>query len=255
MKTQTTYSTLNGTYQSSCKRNWLRLRLRLLAMVMATALFVAAPGFTPPAHALGGLIHSKFSDALKKLCDKGHPLACAWWAVLDPPGKISSVGFEMHYDPTKIKIDVADSGFLCDFSVGGSCPANDPGTITQLSAPLVVGGPRSGTGYTLTVGSNTVTLTYDLSGNPALAGSDRDFFALAFTTLQPEGSAQFDYQTNVGDMYQMNTTCTLTDGQQCGSDNPTPGFSFTPEPSSLLLMGSGVLGLSGFLRKRLFMGR
>jgi hypothetical protein len=227
-----------------------RVKLHSAAMLIALVLFILASGIITPAHAAGQYGISKFSDQLGEWCAQGDPLSCFWWWLLDPPGQISHVGFQIQYDPSKIRIDVADSGFLCDFSTAGSCPVNAPGTLTQLSQPLAVGGPRSGTNYTLMVGTNTVTLNYDLSANPALAGSDRDFFGLAFTTVNPEYAVQFTNQAGLGDMYQVSTVCLLTDTTQCGSDNPGSGFSFTPEPSSLFLLGSGALGLSGILRRR-----
>ena len=206
-----------------------------------------------PAHAAGRKNPSALSDQLFKSCDFLHPLECIWWDILDPPGDISQIGFEIKFIPAMISIDLADSGFLCDFSAGGDCPAVAPNTVSQGFVPLTVGAPRTGTSFSLILGADTVTLLADLSANPPPSGTDRNFFALAFKTVEPQNisSVQFSNSPGVGDMFQVagpSQVCTLVGGGECGSDNPGQGFTFIPEPSSVALLGAGLLFVTALRR-------
>jgi len=163
--------------------------------------------------------------------------ACIRWFLWDPPTGVTQIGFEFHYDSTKLTFLPSHSGFLCDFSDGtGDCPAVAPATVQQ--GFVNVGGPRPGTTYDLVAGNDTITLFYDLRSNPVSAGSPsgsaQNFFALAFNG--PKIGVVFN-NTATGDFFQVpgpNHVCLFDSMEPCGSEHPIPGGSFVPEPSTYL---------------------
>lgn len=186
-----------------------------------------------------------WSLAREQGCANGSTLDCYLW-LLDPPTSAVQIGFEIHYDSSKMTILPEQSGFLCGFSDGGSCPLTAPGTSGTNGASMVVGGPRAGTDYTFTVTPDTITLAYDLTANPAPLGPDQNFFAIAFTSPYP--GVAFTTEPLTGDFYQVSTSCQTTDPfMSCKSDHPIFGATLLPVPEPdgwwLALAGCVPLGL------------
>jgi hypothetical protein len=226
----------------------MKVRRLLLAIVAVGIIYLAAVNSrVQAAHQPNP---GKASIALMKLCNDPiyagtHPLSC-WLAVYDPPGPISEFSLQLHFDPTKMSIDPADAGFLCDFSSNGSCPVTSPSTVTDPGGTVTLGGPRLLTNYTLNISGDTLTLHYDMSGNPTpTASGDRNVFGFYFHTSQPVGSFTFTNTPGTGDSYQVAAggSCNGVPGGACSSDTPVEGFSmtFVPEPSTL---GFGFIALS-----------
>jgi hypothetical protein len=117
------------------------------------------------------------------------------------------------------------------------------------------------TTFTLAPGWTNASLSgawaVDNSGTMNLNGN------LVSTIADPGFRALTDFSATIQSWFVTGTN-TLTfdvhnDGSSCGCQNPTGLLvqisgtvsSTTPEPSSLLLMGSGVLGLAGVVRRKL----
>lgn len=220
--------------------------------LVAAALWAVMLFMTPhKAHALG-LFDPRpgpWSLEREKGCAAGNVADCYLW-LLDPPTTAVKIGFEIHYDSSKMTILPALSGFLCDFSNGGSCPLPAPGTSGNNGASIMVGGPRSGTTYSFNVTANTITLDYDMTANPAPLGSDQNFFAIAFTSPYP--NVAFTTHAAGADFYQVSTFCQTTDpSMSCKSNHPIYGATLlpVPEPDGWLLALIAVAPVSLRLRR------
>lgn len=171
---------------------------------------------------------------------------------VDPPG-VQSLDFEFSYDPGLF--DYVDSGFLCDFSIGGSCPATIAGTGTMSFVPasssdLVFGTALPGTSASILVdpAAGTIDLSYDLSASPPATGADRYAFGIELQPLvQLTGLATYQTLPGAYDFTVNSTTCTAIDGSGsvgCGSNTPSSGIQFgIPEPATSSLLAIGVLAL------------
>lgn len=84
--------------------------------------------------------------------------------------------------------------------------------------------------------SQTVTIG---SGSNAVAGT---FWSEL--VLEATGHLTVTVSSNYGDFYLASSTLTAT-----GDDGTSNGTAPVPEPTTMLLMGSGLLGLAGFRRK------
>jgi hypothetical protein len=181
--------------------------------------------------------------------------------VVDPDG-IQTIDLVLDYDPSLFTFVPGESGFLCDFSNGGDCPSilGQSGTVTMPQQTFTPGAERSGTTYTLTDSGTSVHLDYDMSANPAPAGTDRNLFAFTFQSLYPiSDMATIEGSPGTYDITIASSTCTALDSGDpvaCGSNNPSYGVSFevVPEPSSALLVGAGLAGWA-VRRKRSKPGR
>ena len=137
-----------------------------------------------------------------------------------------------------------------DFSFSGTgISASGVFTTTLVSGDefLVnsISGTQNGSAMTL-LNPNTFAQNHNdvYSTAPFL-----DFFGLAFTTAN--GPTQFNiyYDPNLGSYIECNNTGTC--GQ--GADATRIQFSLTevPEPGTLVLLGSGLIGLAGMARRKL----
>jgi hypothetical protein len=193
-----------------------------------------------------------------------------WSGWFDPPANVISGQVTFYYDPSLITILPQYSGPAGVFS-------QDPTSAPPVNSSEFYGAfqvanlpsPRPGNVWNLVVGTNTVTLQFDLSANPVSldpAAGPVNMYELSMKTAKPlygftvnhTDSGQFHEVGSLADQSQTYMNCSASDGSayRCGeTTSTTVGFGLTaiptPEPSSLALLGSGLLGLSGFVRKRL----
>ena len=133
----------------------------------------------------------------------------------------------------------------------------DPNSNTTITADAV-GAPNGtvSTGNTaddIPIGASAGLVSGEAHAFPGLANGDFD----VIVKFNPTGgflSGPFVLGLNLGDFNGVNTslqgfsTGTFTDGRIDGSGNLS--FSVIPEPSSLLLLGSGLAALGWFRRRR-----
>ena len=219
-----------------------------------------------PANALAaGGIGGAFSLAAYYLCVEKKRSSCEL-LLLDPPGdNITNLGFTVKYNPGKIAFDSNPTPyFFCDFSSGTLCPPTDPQSGIQpiLDGNFIVANHpqsnRNNTSFTYTndILTNTVSLNYDLSANPADASIGTNFFGLEFNVLVPYNAVQYFDQPGDYDISFENTVCTndSVPPTSCGSPDGRVGVNFiqVPEPSSLLsLLIFGTLGAASTLNRKL----
>ena len=225
------------------------------------------------AHAIGivplGWLYSFSDRVLASGIAPGANQVSGWGWVLDPSTNVLNGQVTFKYDPTVMTILPQFSGFIGDFS-------NDPSTAIPVesidTSPLDVSnlpGPRPGMTWNLAVGTNTVTLSFDMNGNPVSINDSvqsENFFILSVETSSQvigwqqltSGQGQFYELGSATDRSQTYATCSSpTLGQySCGdpSANSYGNFGYTammaPEPTTTALLGSGLLGLLGWRYRR-----
>lgn len=187
-------------------------------------------------------------------------------AVVDPPdGTFYTGSWTIHYPGNLLQ--AYESGWLGDWGNNPSDPAPPAYPLGfPVAGSFVVHAPNSGLATTTVndpvSGLQTTTFDWGPAGH-AVDGTDPfNMFAALFqaketvrlnylgtsTSDAPAPGANF-YITTPGvycSVYPSNVI------SECG-ESQTQYFSVTPtpEPGTLLLLGSGVLGVSGFLRRRL----
>ena len=187
---------------------------------------------------------SKYSAKIIKQCRKV-PLppqlkvACL---VLDPDPvpSIEEIGFEIKYDPNKIRILPDRSGFLCEFTSNGDCP---PVPLIDSGQTINLGDPRENTTFNLSVTSDTVIFYHDLRNNPTPPIlREFNFFGLAFEPLVDlDQISENDFVQQVNSAAQF---CTVSgERRTCGS---------VPEPTATLsLLALGTIGAGATLKRKL----
>lgn len=224
----------------------MKLNISIISLVVSTLVIIPIqPADAALAILSGG---AKYSVKIMKQCLKVPlpPQLKAACIVLDPAptSSIEEIGFEINYDPNKIKILPEQSGFLCELSSNGDCP---PVPLIDFGQTINLGDPRENTIFDLSVTSDTVTLYHDLRNNPTPPISQEfNFFGLAFEPLvdiaqisesdfvqQVDSPAQFCRISREGET--VRTTC---------------GES-VPEPSSTLsILSLGILGVGATLKRK-----
>ncbi len=173
---------------------------------------------------------------------------------LDPAGlAITDLGADLTFDPTAYRVvtDLSASsdptaradGFMCAFSVGGSCPSpNDAPTTDGFGDPL----PGSTWSFDVDNVTGHVRVAYHFAATPVSVDADTNFFGFTFEPIVtgvvddiatiPDSAKPFRQHPFSSDQFCI-TTATERTGQQCAS---------APEPHSwaLLLVGFAGLGLA-----------
>ncbi len=139
-----------------------------------------------------------------------------------------------------------DTAPSVDLSIGTSAFGNDVANFTGLAS----------TGST-NLGSNQYGFTLEQDSysfsNTALSAGTTYWVTLQNASV-PSGDPVYWDENSGPSMAQENTLGTIPSESFTipGSSSTTTTGSTTPEPSSIMLLGSGLLGLAGVLRRKLF---
>ena len=248
-----------------------RAILRIVCFAVAT---IATLSYLPQARAaataetgFGALFASLAADAICLHGNEGDLDVCKEIALaVDPPASpgITSITISIAYNQSKFTFDPLLSGFLCQFSINGDCPAANAavGTfpLTVLPPPGVTPGqPLPASSETLTDTGSVVTLAYAPS-TAVVAETETNFFLFVFAFKNPPLiSVPLSTVTylNSGpglDFTQSSFVCktTVIPDQGCGSFDEVAGITLNlvPEPAALALLCGGLVVLLAGGRRR-----
>jgi hypothetical protein len=221
----------------------MKINISIFPLVVITLVLI----HTQPVDAAVAIIFggAKYSAKIIKACRKV-PLPKVACLILDPAptSSIEEIGFEIKYDPNKVRILPEQSGFLCELSSNGDCP---PVPLIDFGQTINLGDPRENTTFDLLVTSDTVTLYHDLRNNPTPPISQEfNFFGLAFEPLiDIEQISENDFVQQVDSPAQF---CTISrEGKTVRTTCGVP----VPEPTSTLsLLSLGILGAGATLKRK-----
>ena len=239
---------------------------RLLSLTLAGSAALALPR-EARATIGGGLGLAGFSMEFYNVCNflGGTSYSCFQAGIrMDPVGTVSHVAMTLDYDfsgPT-FTFNPGLSGPLCGFSIGGSCPAANPGTGFEpfvpgvnlfLAMPDVAGAPLPGSPiYSVVDNGLAVTVNYQLPA-PIPVPVETNFFLFVFDYITPivfnTATSTVLYATSAlpgSDFVLLSSFCDSgpPDHIACGSTVPMVSINFVPEPSTTALLAAGAAGLA-----------
>jgi len=136
---------------------------------------------------------------------------------------------------------VAISGLLSSFSFP---PIGDLANDNNLYYPLFEGGALDAYGFSYQTGTGSNITDYNIY---YIAGVPNGTYDLISSADPPSDGNPNDYPTYALGSFSITDTTT---GTPIVTGPGTPGVAATPEPGSLALLATGVLGIAGVVRRR-----
>lgn len=183
---------------------------------------------------------------------------------LDPVGTdVTWVSFDLTFDTASIAIG-STPFFGCEFAASGTCVPVEVVTVGGVQSPLAdfsattaeITTPRPTASAPVFLVDNTLgtaSLTWNLASNPVpgVEGAQNFFGIEVISNLGPIVGVEYFDQPGSYDLSFASFSCTTQDNSTCGSATPITGINFiVPEPSTLLLLSSGLAGLGIVGRRR-----
>lgn len=136
---------------------------------------------------------------------------------------------------------VAITGLLSTFSFP---PIGDLANDNDLYSPLLDGGALDAYGLSYQTGTGADITDYNIY---YIAGVPSGTYNLLTTADPPSDGNPNDYPTFTLDSFSITDTTT---GTPIVSPPGTPGTTATPEPGSLALLATGLVGIGGVVRRK-----